>query len=83
MYFDNFIKIKWFKPLSYDHKLMRIQRMPIKGDFNWIFDDTILALASPISDIPFNPHAPNKLGFIYFHFFNSKIHFLLIQWFSI
>ena len=61
-YFNSYIKINWFKPLSYNHKLMRIQRFPSKGDFNWIFEDTILALASPISDIPFNPQKPKPSG---------------------
>lgn len=62
LYFDSFIQTKWFKPLLYNHELMRLQRRPSQGDFNWIFDDTVLALASPISDIPFNPNAPKKSG---------------------
>lgn len=63
-FFDSFVQNKWFDPLKYDHSKMRVQRDPIQGDFNWIFDKAILALASPISNIPHNPEKPAILGAI-------------------
>ena len=61
-YLDSFIKRKWFDPFAYDHLQMRFQRKPSEGDFNWIFDDCILALASPISNIPFDPQTSFSSG---------------------
>ena len=58
-YFDSFLKRKWFDPLGYYHMEMRMQREPTRGDFNWIFDDAVLALASPISSTPYNPNIVN------------------------
>jgi len=58
----NFQKHKWFNPFAYDHEKMIVQRDPIQGDFNWIFENTVLAMASPISNIPYDPKNPLKSG---------------------
>lgn len=57
-YFGSFLAHDWFRPLEYDHARARKQRSPSAGDFNWIFEGTVLALASPVSNVPFDPQHP-------------------------
>ena len=51
--FQKFIELELFDPLDFDHSKNRNQRNAKKGDFTWIVNKAILAIATPISDIPY------------------------------
>lgn len=53
-FLDKIISLNLWDPFKFDFKKNRENRKNINGDFTWIFDDIVLALATPQSNIPFN-----------------------------